>query len=531
MRRLTVPATLAAVVLLGSWATPARADIKTHALISDGMVLQQGVKAPVWGTGAPFSTATVHFQGKEFKAQGGGNKTGRWLVYLDHLKAGGPFEMTITGYTGNGGKEGQKANTIHLKNVYVGEVWVCSGQSNMEWPLWATTTAKQALATAKNANIRLFTVPKLVLAKPRHRLYGRWEECNANTARNFSAVAYYFGRELQKVRKVPVGLIHTSWGGTVAEAWTSKSALQAYPDLKYLTHNAEVGFANYTKAAAKYLTDLEQYVKKARKFLAKTGRLPPAPFQPYRDPNTPTALYNGMIAPLLPYAIKGVIWYQGESNAGRAYEYRTLLPALIKNWRDDWKLGNFPFLIVQLAPFGSDPKQPGNSPWAELREAQLLTALHVPKAGLAVITDVGDCQDIHPRNKEPVGYRLALAARALGYGEKVVYSGPVYKAMKVEGKQVFLTFNHIGGGLKAGGTKLEGFTVCGKDHKFVRARAEIKGNMVIVSSSEVSDPVAVRYGWADCPTCNLQNKEGLPASPFRTDHFPMVTGGPKKGKQ
>jgi sialate O-acetylesterase len=401
----------------------------------------------------------------------------------------------------------------------------------MEWPLAFSANANQAIGKSRNRNLRLFTVPKRPATGPRHNLQGNWVGCDPNTVRNFSAVAYFFGRDLQKDLDVPVGLIHTSWGGTVAEAWTSKAALESYPSLKYLTEQAERGFDNYLKAVDDYLPLLEKYPAKARKAREEGRELPALPQQPAVNANIPTALYNGMIAPLIPYAIRGAIWYQGESNAGRAYEYRTLLPAMIKNWRDDWKQGDFPFLIVQLAPFGQIVKDPQESAWAELREAQLLTALKVPAAGLAVITDVGDPRDIHPRKKEPVGARLALAARALAYKEKIIYSGPIYDSMKVEGNKVILSFKHGGTGLEQTGEKLLGFTICGKDHKFVNAQAEIKGDKVVVSSPDVTEPVAVRYGWNNCPLVNLQNKEGLPASPFRTDDFPILSGPKKKTNQ
>jgi sialate O-acetylesterase len=526
-------ATWALLALVGIWqAAPARADIKPHGLIGDGMVLQQGMKVPIWGTGSPHSTVTVTFQGREFKSEANANKPGHWLVRLDDLKPGGPYEMTIAGYQGEG--EGRKKlNTIHLKNVYVGEVWVCSGQSNMEWPLRLAHNAREAIAASKDPQIRLFTVPKNPASSPRHNVQGRWEECNPKTVANFSAVAYFFGRDVQKARKVPVGLIHTSWGGTVAEAWMSMAALEANLDFKDLAGQGRRDWDNYGKAADRYLDALVKYLPAARMARVERKDLPPAPIPPLKNPNTPTALYNGMIAPLLPYAIRGAIWYQGESNAGRAYQYRTLFPAMIKNWRHDWKQGDFPFLLVQLAPWLPIVKEPQESAWAELREAQLMTSLNLPNTAMAVITDVGDPVDIHPRKKEPVGARLALAARALAYNEKIVYSGPVYESMKVEGNKAILGFRHVGGGLTARGGKLTGFTICGPDHRFVNADAEIQGDKVIVTSPNVASPVAVRYGWANCPVVNLENKEGLPASPFRTDDFQMLTG-PKKpatGKQ
>jgi sialate O-acetylesterase len=281
-----------------------------------------------------------------------------------------------------------------------------------------------------------------------------------------------------------VGLIHSSWGGTVAEAWTTREALDARPELK--------------------------------------GLLPGDKMKP-GDPNQGTVLFNGMIAPLIPYAIKGAIWYQGESNAGRAWQYRTLFPAMIRSWRDAWKQGDFPFLFVQLAPFTRITLQPADSNWAELRDAQLHTSRTVPQTAMAVITDVGDPDDIHPKQKEPVGARLALAARAVAYGQKVEYSGPVYEAMTVDGHKAVLTFTHAAKGLDAKYGALQGFTVAGEDHKFCNALAEVQDGKVVVWCDKVDKPMAVRFGWANCPLCDFWNKDGLPASPFRTDDFPLTT--------
>jgi sialate O-acetylesterase len=450
-------------------APPARANITPHGLFTDGCVLQRGMKVPVWGTATPGEKVTVSFRGQEVTATT--NEKGQWKVEFNKLEAGGPFLMTISGPN----------NKVELKDVLVGEVWVCSGQSNMEWPLLATNGAKQALAAADNPEIRLFTVHKVPAKTPVPTLGVRpkmqpsaWKKCTTRTAEKFSAVAYYFGRELQKALKVPVGLIHSSWGGTPAEDWTSKEALEAHQATKELAQRP-----------------------------ASSGK------------------FNGMIAPLVPYAIRGVIWYQGESNVGRAEQYRTLFPAMIKDWRDHWKQGDFPFLFVQIAPWAGYKQETG---WAELCEAQQLTARKVPNTACVVTTDVGDRKDIHPREKAPVGERLARAARALAYGEKIEYSGPVYAGMKLEGSKAVLSFTHLGGGLEAKGGALKGFTIAGTDHKFVEAQAEVKDGTVIVSSADVPRPVAVRYAWARYPEANLFNRAGLPASPFRTD-------GPTTGKR
>jgi sialate O-acetylesterase len=378
----------------------------------------------------------------------------------------------------------------------------------------ASYEAETEIAKTGNPLLRLYTVPKLKAGEPRDNVSASWVECNPSTTSNFSAVAYYFGRDVAAALKVPVGVIHTSWGGSPAEVWMSREVLANNPQYKSEILDAHAAqLAKYNEALASY--EKEAAAAKAEN-KAFTKRRPNAPW-------TPTELYNGMIAPLIPFAIKGAIWYQGESNAGRAHQYRTLFADMIRNWRRDWAQGNFPFLEVQLAPFMAIKEQPAESTWAELREAQALATKALPNVGMAVITDVGDEKDIHPKKKEPVGARLALAARAIAYGEDIVYSGPTYKSMKVRDGKASLTFNHAGRGLEARGGELKGFAIAGVDKKFVWAKAEIQDDKVVVSSPDVSDPVAVRYGWADYPVVNLWNKDGLPASPFRTDDFPMIT--------
>jgi sialate O-acetylesterase len=456
-------------VALACAAHRAAAAVKTPAILGNNMVLQRGMKLPVWGTADPGEEVTVRFQGQEVSAKADGD--GHWAVRLKELKAGGPFEMTVQG-----------TNKLVFKDVLVGEVWVCSGQSNMEMQLLACTGAPDTIRDSANPNIRLFTVSHANVPKPAPDVRGGWTQCGPQTVRTFSAVAYYFGRDLQKKLKVPVGLIHTSVGGTPAELWTSPEALAAHRDLKGLRGSG---------------------------------------------------LYNGMVAPLIPYAIRGAIWYQGESNAGspeRAKQYETLFPTMIEDWRARWHQGDFPFLFVQIAPWripqgkdkaGKPIPNPAQQGWPALREAQRLTLKKVPNTAMAVITDVGDANDIHPRKKAPVGERLARAALAVAYGEKVEYSGPAYTAMRVEGGRAVLQFDHVGGGLEAKGGPLTGFTVAGEDGKFVPAKAEIRGDEVVVRSPQVKHPAAVRYGWSDNPEVNLWNKAGLPASPFRTDKFAL----------
>jgi sialate O-acetylesterase len=461
MKIMTQKFLLANYILLSLAVATARAELKPNGLFCEGAVLQQGIRVPVWGTARDGEKVTVKLQGQEISTVA---MDGRWLVKLKPLKPGGPFTLTIVG-----------DNTIGLTNVLVGEVWLCSGQSNMGFSLSGAENATEAIAAANDPQLRLFHVPQNPVESPQADVVGTWKECTPEIAAKFSAVAYFFGRDLRRARIVPVGLINSSVGGTPAEAWTSRAALAANPGLKEL---------------------LEP---------------PPRDGVPSKSkrPKSPGCLYNGMIAPLQPFALAGAIWYQGEANSWRAAQYQKLFPAMIRNWREAWGQGNFPFLFVQIAPHEK------MSP--EIREAQLLTWKKVPDTALIVTADVGDAKDIHPKKKEPVGARLALAARAIAYGEKLEYSGPAFTSMKVKGNRAILSFTHVGSGLLAKGGELKGFTLAGADGNFAPANAKIEGNKVVVSLPDVSKPVAVRYGWANVPDVNLFNREGLPASPFRTN--------------
>ncbi|MCX8036534.1 MAG: DUF1080 domain-containing protein [Candidatus Sumerlaeia bacterium] len=474
-------------------ALSARAEVRLPHLLSDGMVLQQGAPIRIWGWADEGEQVAVQFLNQTDTTIA---SRGKWMITLQPVKAGGPYELTVYGKN--------TPKPIVIKDVYVGEVWVCSGQSNMQWALSQVENAEQHIAAAKNPNLHLFYVPRVKSDVPLDDTSATWKVCTPESARDFSAVAYFFGRDLQKALGVPVGLIHTCWGGSPAEVWCKESVLASNPLLKPILDNYAAAQANYEKAKAAY---------DAAKSKAKKDGKPAA--QPPRAPWKPCELYNGMIAPLLPYSIKGAIWYQGESNAGRAQEYRVLFPAMIQNWRRDWNCGEFPFLAVQLAPFMAVKDQPSESNWAELREAQFLATKVLPNVGLAVITDVGDPNDIHPKKKEPVGARLALAARGIAYGEKIEYSGPVFKSLRASGNRLVLSFDHVGKGLESRGGPLKGFAIAGEDGKWVWADAEIKGKTVVVSAAGVAKPVAVRYGWADCPVVNLWNKDGLPACPFQ----------------
>ncbi len=411
---------------------------------------------------------------------------GRWQAELAALPAGGPHELLIEG------KE-----SLRIRDVLIGEVWLCSGQSNMEWPLTRSDGADAFIANAGDSQLRLLEVERRASAGPLRDLSGAWQVCSSESVAEFSAVAYHFGMELRAALGVPIGLVQSAWGGTPAEAWTSRSALSADPRLLARVINDAAASAKLSMARAQ-----------AAFAGSEAPRLP-------RAANRPAYLYNGMIAPLLPMRLRGVIWYQGESNAGRAEEYRYLFPTMIRNWRQDFGQGDLPFLFVQLSNWG------GGRGWPELREAQTMT-LAEPNTAMAVTIDIGDAEDIHPRNKQDVGLRLALAARALAYDEEVLYSGPMLESWQSEGHVIRLSFKNVSGGFRVLGESIQGFEVAGKEGEYRPAEARIEGEEILVSSGEVSAPTRVRYGWQPNPALNLYNQESLPALPFRTDgpmHF------------
>jgi sialate O-acetylesterase len=517
-------------------ALPMRAEVKPHGLISENMVLQQGSKANIWGTADAGERVVVSFRDREITTTA--NADGRWLAPVRAGEAGGPFTLTITGQ-----------NRIELKNVLVGEVWVCSGQSNMWWPVSARSDPKE-LAGTENPSIRLFNVPGKLADEPASEVEAAWEECGPKTLGPFSAVAYHFGRELPKARGVPIGLIHASYGGSGVGQWISQRALAEDPGLASWRESQSQGEADRAKQQERLRAEMERYEAAATK-ARKEGKTPPPPPQS-RGMTTHklSRLYNAMIAPLQRYPIRGAIWYQGEANVSQAALYRQMFPAMIRGWRQEWGQGDFPFLFVQIAPHLKIVETPQDSQWAELREAQLYTSLSVPRTGMAVITEWGHEADIHPLPKRPIGERLALVARGVAYGEPIEYSGPLVKGLQIVGHEAVLTFDHVGNGLVArrlvledvkqmrdgttGGAlhvatdastanvPLQGFAIAGEDGRFVPARAEIRGQTVVASSPEVARPTVVRYGWADYPTGNLFNRDGLPATPFRTDGPPLA---------
>ncbi len=628
---------------------PAQAGINVAKMFGDHMVLQRDLPVPVWGSAEPGEKVALRMGDQAAEAVA--DKDGHWTAKIGPFKAGGPHTLSVRG------KE-----SLEFKDVLVGDVWVCGGQSNMEWSVAGVRDAQREIAAALNPQIRHFAVTKAISPVPRTEVTGgAWQECRPETVGGFTAVGYFFARHLQEKLGVPIGLVHASWGGTVCEAWTSGAALKTMADFKTAVEDIEASadhlpdlqreyaekLALWEKASAALVDEgaknkwaeatvdisswktmelpgnwensglpnldgvvwyrrevkipetwignaltlalgpiddndityfngtkigamdgwMAQRVYKVSDTLVKPGinviavrvtdtgggggfhgkpeqlkiegpgsaislagawsyavginqsKIGPKPVPPLtNNPNAPTVLFNGMIAPVIPYAIKGAIWYQGESNVGRAKQYRQLFPLMIQDWRSRWGVGEFPFLFVQLANFLPAKAEPGESGWAELREAQELT-LATPNTGQAVIIDIGEAADIHPRNKQDVGKRLATWALGTTYGEKTEISGPLYTAMAVEGGRIRVKFNHTGGGLVArGGEALKTFAIAGADKKWVWAEARIDGDAVVVSSEKVTAPVAVRYAWADNPEgCNLYNREGLPASPFRTD--------------
>lgn len=495
---------------------PALSDVAMTSVFGDNMVLQREINIPVWGTADPGERITVSIDDNEAKTTAGND--GHWLVKLDIMSAGGPFKMTVKG-----------KNSITFTNVMVGEVWVCSGQSNMQWPIKNQKNVENDVASANYPNIRFFTVDRVTKQTPQYEFSGKkpmWTVCTPETVVPFSAVAYFFGRQMHRELGIPVGLIHSSWGGSPAESWTTRESLVTDPELDPILVRWIDIIEKYPYAKQQYDKELAEW-NKAKAEGKQVSSMPRPPLGPEHF-HYPSCLYNAMISPLLPYGIGGVIWYQGESNAGRAFQYRKLFPTMIRDWRMAWKQGDFPFLFVQLANFRQTVPEPGDSDWAELREAQLMT-LSLPNTAMAVAIDIGEADNIHPQNKQEVGRRLALGAYKVAFNMDIVHSGPLYHSMYVGNGKIHLRFTETGSGLIAkGGNPLKGFAIAGKNRDFVWADAKIEGNEVVVWSDEVPDPVAVRYAWANNPVCNLYNREGLPASPFRTDSWPGITNGAMK---
>ncbi len=503
----------ACFVLLCSIGT-ALADVSLPSLFSDHMVLQQQTAIPVWGWADPGEQITVTLGDQKQAATAGSD--GKWCVKLNACEPGGPLTLVVKG-----------KNTIQVADVLVGETWLGSGQSNMAMTVASSANFPEEQAAADHPQIRVFTVSRVTAETPQEKCQGSWQVCTPETVGSFSATAYFFGRELHRQLKVPVGLINSSWGGTPVQAWTSLPAQQALPELKPVLDNFDQQIKNYNAEVAKQrfekqLAAWKEQVKRAKEANQQAPRRPQLQGDPRQSPHRPASLYNAMIEPLAPYALRGAIWYQGESNAGgsTAQLYGLQLATMIANWRQRWGQGNFPFEWVQLPNFRAPQKEPvETSGWVIVQE-QMLKTLSVPNTGMAITIDVGEANDIHPKNKQAVGKRLALWALGTTYGRQLVYSGPLVKSMSQDDGKISVRFEHVGDGLRAKGDKLTSFAIAGEDRKFVFADAKIVGSdTVVVSSAEVAKPVAVRYAWAANPEASLFNSAGLPATPFRTDNW------------
>ncbi len=525
-----------------------QADVKMPAIFGDHMVLQQETVLPVWGTADPGEKVTVTVGKETARAEADAN--GKWLVKLPALPSGTPpVTLTVTG-----------KNTLTFNDALVGEVWVCSGQSNMEFPLFQALNGRAEVPKATDSQLRFFLVKHKTALQPESDVEGSWQVCSPETAKDFTAVGYFFGRELRSSLGRPVGLIEACWGGSPAQSWTSLEGLQKEPTLQNYVARYNANAAQYPKLAPEYPAQMAAYEADMAKWKAeedpkyqaalkvwleasKNAKLagqpeppipaaapkPVLPKDPTGGPGGPSNLFNGMIAPLVPYAIKGAIWYQGEANAENGPGYRTLFSRMITDWREHWAQGDFPFLFVQLASLdiGQD--------WPSVRESQLKT-LSLPNTAMASAVDLGDyhsLKNFHPIDKLDVGLRLALAAKKVAYGQDLVYSGPIYAASKVEGNTLRVSFTHTGSGLVISRPpwidptaqpwptdKIVGFEIAGADGNYVPADAKIDGNDVVISSQQISEPSFVRFAWSSLVWANLYNKEGLPAAPFRTDNQP-----------
>lgn len=505
-----------------------KANVQVASVFSSHMVLQRDKRVPVWGWADPGEQVSITFNKQTKKATAAAD--GKWMLAFDKFSAGGPFVMSIVG-----------KNTVTLDDIYIGEVWLCSGQSNMDMTVakedryWAGVfNEAEELANADYPLIRVIdadftpSVPVLNEIKT-----PGWEVVTPNTVGHMSAAAYFFARDLQKKLNVPVGLVVTAYGASTAEAWISKPALEANPKFSRLLTAFDEKMKLYATASTdtalqnKAAREIEQWkidTAKARVEGRSAPRRPRTGVNPERDQHSPYVLWNGMVAPLVPYAIRGALWYQGESNYPSADIYKDIMETLITDWRKQWKQGDFPFIYVQLANHEKLITEPvKEDPMVSVRDAQRKN-LSVPNTAMVVAIDNADSADlgnIHPKNKQEIGRRLSLAALNVAYGQKdVTYSGPLYDKMQVEGNKVRLYFKHTNAGLVAKWGKLQGFAIAGEDKKFIHAEAQIEGNTVVVSSPEVMKPVAVRYAWAKNPLISLYSRrENLPASPFRTDDW------------
>jgi len=496
-------------------ALPLRAELRMPAIFGDHMVLQRERENRLWGWADPGEGIVVQFVGETFRTSAA--EDGRWELGLEAREAGGPYELVVTGET----------ERLAYSDVMVGEVWICSGQSNMAWPLSRTDYAQLETKAANHPDIRLISVPRVGTQEPQRDFEGRWERCRPDSAESFSAVGYFFGRQLSDTLGVAIGLIDNAWGGSAAEAWIRRDWLEEAGQFDALLgHWDELAETyDHEEARAEYEARLKAWEEGGRE-----GRKPRWRGNPLEGNHRPSNIYNGVLHPILGYGIRGVIWYQGESNAGRAYQYRDLFPLLIESWRDEWGIGKFPFYYVQLADFMAERAEPQESAWAELREAQTMTMERLDNVGQAVALDLGEGRDLPPRNKRDVGLRLASWTLANDYGYDIPHRSPQFKEVVFKEGRAYVEFEHVGSGLYAFDTEeVVGFAVAGADRQFVWAEARIVDeDTVKVWSDAAPAPVAVRYAWADNPVCNLYSRDGLPATPFRTDDWQGVTFGKVK---
>ena len=542
---------LIAVLLLPGLHT-AQAEVRMPAIFSDQMVLQRDAPLPLWGTSNAGEKIVARFAGQTKSTAAGAD--GKWMLKLDPVPASAePRELVIKA----------AGSSLTFKGVLVGDVWFASGQSNMASPLFAAHNAAEVLPQSNDPLLRCFNVTKKTADAPQFNVAGgKWEPANPESVKNTSAVGYFFAREIRRVTGKPVGLIVSAWGGTPIQTWMSLASFQKNPPMAKQLELWDKAVADHKKVQenpqleANYAANLKRWKAEVEPGFSKISKqynadkaagkevgpkpTPPEPEpmnpdpmgapSPSRRPQTPTVSFNGMIAPVIPYAIRGALWYQGEADGGNGLEYRKLLPRMIEGWRELWG-SEFPFLVVQLPCNGPDTTPVAKNGWPWTREAQAM-AMRLPHTGMAVTIDIGDPENVHPADKLDVGLRLALVARRLAFGEKIVASGPLYKSFTIDGNKARVQFTETGGGLVPGQApwrpskvqplptdRLIGFFVASADRNWVEANARIEGESVIVSTPAVPHPVAVRYGWANSPRCNLYNREGLPAAPFRTDDW------------
>lgn len=504
------------LILVSAFSTAAvHAELKLPAIIGNHMVLQQKQANPIWGWDNPGTKVTVSFSGQSKSAEAG--KDGKWSVKLDPVEASDkPAELSIS----------TPSQTVKIEDVLVGEVWMCSGQSNMAFPLSRDWNGDLESIASKYANVRLIKVPQVGTQELQSDFKGGWTASTPRSSAGFSAVGFLFGGYIHQVLGVPVGLIDNAWGGSTAEAWIRRETLDKetrFADLMESTRKSEETHQS-EKAREALAAAMEQYKEAVAKAKAEGKSTPPPPADWLQGNKRPGNIFAGVVHPTLGYGMKGVIWYQGESNASRAWEYRQLFPYMIEQWRKEWNQGDFPFYWVQLADWRAEVNAPRESDWAELREAQTRTQA-LPNTGQAVIIDLGEGKDGHPKNKHDVAARLVRWALAKDYGIKIAYRSPEFKDLEIQENKAVVTIDCFGSALRAFDVEeAVGFAVCGEDRVWHWAKGEVVGkDKVELTCDAVAKPVAVRYAWADNPVCNLTSSEGLPVTPFRTDDFEMKT--------